>query len=109
MEGICDVVEVASVHSGDRDAAVQGHVDCVFLAQLVDLVLVQSRESEHTNLAGNVAPVVFVAKLLKFFNETGSHLSHAGRHILEVLVPHGGEFLVSEDNIHNAGSVNWRV
>lgn len=61
MESSSNVVQVVGVKSSNGDTAIHGHVNGVLLTELVDLVLVESSESEHTNLAGNVVPVVFVS------------------------------------------------
>ena len=65
VESLCDVVKVFGVETGNGDAAVHRHVDAVFLTEFVHLVFVQAGIGEHTNLAGGVAPVMFVTKSLE--------------------------------------------
>ena len=73
VEGIGDVVEVACVETGDGDTSVHGHVDGVLLTEFVDLVFVETSESEHADLVNDVAPVVFVAESLELVTKTVSH------------------------------------
>ena len=77
VEGIRDVVEVACVETGDGDTSVHGHVDGVLLTEFVDLVFVETSESEHADLVNDVAPVVFVAESLELVTKTVSHCVHA--------------------------------
>lgn len=62
MESFRNVIKVASVEASNGDTSIHCHVDGVFLAELVHLVLVQAGVGEHANLAGSVAPVVFIAE-----------------------------------------------
>jgi len=109
VESVSDVVQVLSVQTGDGDTAIHSHVNGVLFAELVNLVLVQAGEGEHANLVGNVAPVVLVADGGQLVAEAVAHFLHAARHVSQVLVPHGGELGVTEDDIDNAGTVNGRV
>jgi len=61
VESSSNVVQVVGVETSNGNTAIHGHVNGVLLTDLVDLVLVESSESEHTNLTGNVIPVVFVS------------------------------------------------
>ena len=77
VESLCDVVKVLSVETGNGDAAVHCHVDAVCLTEFVHLVFVQASVGEHTDLAGGVAPVMFVAKVLELLDKSRSHVLHA--------------------------------
>lgn len=109
MERTSNVVDVVGVESGDGDSSVHGHVDGVLLSELGDHVLVEAGEGEHTDLRGNVIPVVLVAKGSEAVLESRSHGSHSVGHEDEVLVPHGFELRVSEDDVDNSSSVNRGV
>ena len=109
MEGIGNVVKVARVEASNRDAAVHGHVHCVLLSEFVDLVLVEASVSEHANLIGNVRPVVLVSKSFKLGNQTRSHLCHTSRHVSEVLVPHGCELWVTQNDVDDSSAVDGWV
>jgi hypothetical protein len=98
-----------SVEASDGDSSVHGHVDGVLLSELVDHVLVESGEGEHTNLRDNVIPVVLVSEGGEAGVEGSSHLSHSVGHEDEVGVPHLLELGVTEDDVDNSGSVNWGV
>ena len=90
VERLCDIVKVVGVEPSNGDTAVHRHVDAVFLTEFVHLVFVQAGIGEHTNLAGGVAPVMFVAKVLELFDKSRSHFFHAGRHHNKIVVPHFG-------------------
>jgi hypothetical protein len=109
VEGLRDVVEVASVESGDGDTSVHSQVNGEFLTEFVDLVFVEASECKHANLVGDVGPIMLITESFKLVTEAVSHLVHAARHILEVLVPHCCQFGVSQDNVDNSGSVNGWV
>lgn len=109
MEGLGDVGEVLGVQTGDRDTSVHSHVDGVVLTELVNHILVKSSEGEHANLVGDMGPVVLVTELLEGVDETVTHLLHAAGHVSQVLVPHGGEGLVTEDDVDDTGTVHGRV
>jgi len=109
VESSSNVLQVVGVETSNGNTAIHGHVNGVLLTDLVDLVLVESSESEHTNLAGNVIPVVFVSESDESGLQANSHVVHAGGHEAEVSVPHFGELLISEDDVDNAGSMDGRV
>ena len=109
VEGIRDIVEVTGVETSDGNTAVHCHVDGVLLTELVDLVLVQASEGEHANLVGDVTPVVLVAEFGELVAETMTHFMHAAGHITKVLMPHGCELCVSENDVDNMGAVDGRV
>lgn len=109
VEGLSNVSDVVCVEAGDRDTAISGHVDSVLLAELINLVSVETSVGEHADLAGEMAPVVLVANILKSVSQTGAHLGDAARHVEEILVPHLSERLVAEDGVDNASTVEWRV
>ena len=109
MESFGDVVEVLGVEASDGDTSIHGHVDVILLAQLVDLVLVETGEGEHADLAGDVAPVVLVSEGSQFLNKTMAHSVHTSRHISQVLVPHGGEIFVAENDVDDTGTVDGWV
>lgn len=109
MEGTSNVVHVVSVETSNRDSSVLSHVDGVLLSELVDHVLVEASEGEHTNLRSDVVPVVLIATSLKTSLQSSSHLGHSVRHGNEVVVPHLGELFISKHDVHNSGSMNRRV
>jgi len=81
----------------------------VLFAEAVDLGLAHAGVGKHSNLIGDVAPVVNTTCVLKLLNEASSHVGHSSGHVSEVLVPAGGEVLVSEDDVDDSGSVEGRV
>ena len=109
MEGSRDLVEVASVETGDRDSTIGSHVNVVLAGHGVDLILSDARVSEHTNLRGDVAPVVLAAEGGESLDEASSHFSHTGRHEHEIIVPHLRELLVAEDDVDDSSTVDGRV
>ena len=109
MESVCDVVEVLRVEASDGNTAVHGHVNGILFAELVDLVLVQAGEGEHANLVDDVAPIVLVAHLLQLVAEAVAHGVHTARHVAQILVPHGGQLRVAQDDVDDAGAVDGRV
>lgn len=88
MEGLGNVVEVASVETSDGDATIGCHVNGVLFTELVDHLRGETSVSKHTNLVDHVIPVVFTAQILHVLMETVSHLVHAAGHELEIVVPH---------------------
>jgi len=50
---------------------------------------------------------MFAAQVLQVLVETGSHLHHAAGHHLKIVVPHAGECFVAENNVNDAGTVDW--
>jgi len=109
VEGVSNIVQVASIKTGNRDSSIHSHVDMMFFSQLIYLVLVKTGVGKHTNLAGNVAPVVFVSEGFEFSSETGSHLLHSAGHEEELVMPFSGQGWVTEDNIDNSGSMDWWI
>ena len=109
MEAFSNILEVTSVESSNGNAAVHGHVDGPLFAELVNHIGVEAGVSEHTNLAGNVVPVVLIAHVLKSLLKTSAHLLHATRHVFQVLVPHSGKLGVGKNDVDDTGSVNGRV
>jgi len=109
VEGLGDIVDVHGVETGDGDTTVHSHIDGVVLAKLINLVLVQSSEREHANLTGDVAPIMLIAQLCELATETDSHLLHTARHVAQVLVPHGCQLGVAEDDVDDTSTVNGRV
>jgi len=109
VEGTSNVVDVVGVEASNGDSSVHGHVDGVLLSKLVDHVLAESGEGEHTNLRDNVIPVVLISEGGEASVEGSSHLSHSVGHEDEVGVPHLLELGVTEDNVDNSSSVNWGV
>eukprot|EP00295_Goniomonas_pacifica_P011794 CAMPEP_0175895212 /NCGR_PEP_ID=MMETSP0107_2-20121207/50396_1 /TAXON_ID=195067 ORGANISM="Goniomonas pacifica, Strain CCMP1869" /NCGR_SAMPLE_ID=MMETSP0107_2 /ASSEMBLY_ACC=CAM_ASM_000203 /LENGTH=50 /DNA_ID=CAMNT_0017216339 /DNA_START=64 /DNA_END=216 /DNA_ORIENTATION=- len=50
MNGIGNVLHVATGHTGHADTSVFGHVDVVGADHLVDLFGIETSEAEHSNL-----------------------------------------------------------
>ena len=63
LNGIGDILNIASGQTGDRDSAVRGHVDVVLVDHLLALLGSESQEREHTDLVGNVVPGALAAIL----------------------------------------------
>ena len=65
MDGSGDVVDVAAVDAGNADSAVLGEVDAILLPDLEHLLLTQAGEGEHSDLVGDVRPILATALLGK--------------------------------------------
>jgi len=70
VESLGDVVKVMGVQTSDGDSAISCHVDMVFVLKGVNLVGRETSVSKHTNLAGDVAPVVLATMSGQFFNKS---------------------------------------
>jgi len=109
VEAISNILEVTSVESSNGNAAIHGHVDSVLLAEFVNHILIKAGVSEHTNLVGDVVPVVLISKVSKSLLEAMAHGLHAARHVFQVLVPHSSELRIRKNDVNDTGSVNGRV
>ena len=64
-----DIVDIAVVQTGDRDASVLRHVDMVLLDHGSRLRLGQASEGEHADLCRNVLPAALDAHLFESLPE----------------------------------------
>lgn len=109
VEGLGDVVDVVGVEAGNRDSSVSGHVDGVLFLELLDLLGAETSISKHTDLGGEVTPVVSAAVILQFLDHARPHLLDSTRHVQQVLVPAGSQGWVAQNDINDTSSVNGRV
>lgn len=58
MNGLGDVVNVLGIEPSDGNPAVQREVDVMLRGQTLRLVSIEASESEHTDLIGDVTPVL---------------------------------------------------
>jgi len=54
-------------------------------------------------------PVVGAAEGENLLFQTRTHLSHATRHVSQVLVPQGGQLGITKDDINDTSTVDGRV
>lgn len=109
MEGLCASVDVSGIKSSDGDTTVHGHIDGVLVSAFDDGLLGESSVGEHTDLFGDVAPVVLVSVGLNLLDKGRSHFSDSAGHESEVVVPHLGELLVSKDDVDDSSAVDRGV
>lgn len=109
VDRLGEVVDVVLVETSHADAAVLGHVDVRLLAQLLDLLLRETSEAEHTDLVSKVVPGAGSAKLLELASQSLAHLHDAAGHSSEVLLPLGEELRGVQDSAGNASTVQGRV
>ena len=69
----------------------------------------QAGVGEHTDLAGDVAPVVLAAEFLEIVLEQGAHLDDAVGHALDFTQPLLVERRVVQNGAGDASAVNGRV
>jgi hypothetical protein len=81
----------------------------VLLGESIHLGGLKASVGEHANLAGDVAPVVLAAKLLKVLLEQSTHLDDAVSHLLDLQEPLLVQSGVVQDLGSNAGTVDGRV
>ncbi len=80
------------------------------LSQLENLLLGQTRETEHANLIGDMVPTsLFPIELLKPPPQRPAHLLDAPTHGPQVLFPFKEQSRIIEDSASNAGAVRRRV
>jgi hypothetical protein len=79
------------------------------LGQGIHLLRLQTSVCEHTDLRGDVAPVVLAAKLLEVLLEKSAHADDTIGHALDLAEPLLVEGRVVEDFGCNACAVDWWV
>ena len=77
--------------------------------KLLDLISAKASVSEHSDLAGDVTPIMSAPMFLKFGYQTRSHLFDSSRHIEQVLMPACRQGWVAQDRIYNTSSMDWWV
>lgn len=77
------MTHLSAVETSQGDTSIAGHVDLVLVGHVVDLSGGQSGEGEHTNLVGDVAPVLLGVfgvqrglQLIAHIVNAASHASH---------------------------------
>lgn len=109
MERFGYVVKVLCVEPANRDSAVCGHVDAVYVAQLFHHLFFEAGEGEHTDLVDYVLPRVDAAALHESAVEALPHCVHTAGHHLEFAVPLLGQFLIIKYTVDQASSMDGRV
>ena len=94
MESLCNIVQVMSVQTSNRDSSISCHVDVVIVLQGVYLIGRQTSVSEHANLGGDMRPIVSTAMSSELINKSRSHFLHSGRHVDQILMPACSELRV---------------
>jgi hypothetical protein len=70
VECLGDEVQVVSVQSCDRDSAITCHVDVAIFLKLLNLISVETGISEHSDLTGDVTPIMSASMILELPNQT---------------------------------------
>lgn len=81
----------------------------MLLGQSIHLLRLEASEGEHTNLVGDVTPVVLAAELLKVVLEEGTHGDDTVSHTLDLAEPLLVQCRVVEDSGGNTGAVDGWV
>lgn len=63
VDAVRQVLDVLGCHAGHRDASIFGQVNAEVLAQARALLGVHAGEAEHSNLIGDVLPVLLRSEL----------------------------------------------
>ena len=87
VDGLGQPLDVAGSDTGNTDSAVFGGIHTVLLGKRIHLLRLQTGVGEHTNLAGNVAPVVLATELLEVLLQQSTHLDDAVGHALDLAKP----------------------
>jgi len=109
VESLTDVVDVAGVDSSNRNTAIWWHVYRVFFDHFFDHFRREASIGKHTDLLGNVGPVVHAAEGLQSQNDLFAELSQSLRHVENFGFPQGCQFLVAQNSVDDSGSVDWRI
>ena len=109
MEGLGNVLNVVSVDTSHGDTTVIGQIDVVVGSDLQDLLLGEASEGEHTNLRGNVRPVLGGTVLLEVLHQESSHINDTVSHLAALLVPLSLELRVAKNDLDNTSTIEGRV
>ena len=109
MESLRNVIKVSGVKACDGDTSIHSHIDGILISKCVDLILAEASIGKHTDLAGSVAPVMFVSKVLELLNKALSHVLHSSGHHDKVFMPHLGKFIISKNDVDKTCTVDWWV
>lgn len=109
VDSLGQSADVLRGDSGNGDSAVLGSVDGELLGKSLNLLRRQTGVAEHTNLRGDVVPVLLGAKSLEVLLEQSSHLDHSVGHLLDLTEPLLLELGVVEDGGGDSGTVDGGV
>ena len=109
MEGLGNVLNVVSVDTSHGDTTVIGQIDVVVGSDLQDLLLGEASEGEHTNLRGDVRPVLGGTVLLEVLHQESSHINDTVSHLAALLVPLSLELRVAKNDLDNTSTIEGRV
>jgi len=109
MECISNEFEVTGVETTERNSAISSHINMVFVLQSINLFSWQSSVGKHTNLTGNMAPIMYTSCTLQTSHKTWSHFLNSSRHSFQILMPAFSQFWVAQNNINDSSSMNWWV
>lgn len=87
MNSVSQISVVLRRNTGNRNATVVGQIHRVLLDQSLHLLAVQAGEAEHTDLIGNVLPVVRGALFLQILDQRFPHGYDTIGHALDLLEP----------------------
>jgi len=73
MEGLSNSLHIVGVKSGNGNSTISSHVNGMIIFKSVNLIGGESGISEHTNLAGNVLPVMSRSSGLQATSKSLSH------------------------------------
>ena len=109
MESLANVVDVSGIDSSNWNSTIRWHVNGVFIDDFFDHFWGEASVSKHTDLLGNVRPIVLAAEGLQSHNDLLTELSQSLRHVKNFWFPKSGQFFVAEDGIDDSGTVNRRI
>lgn len=104
-----NLLNVTSSDTSNRDTSVHGTVDRVLLGQSGNLLGLEAGVGKHTDLGGDVIPVVLGTKFLEVALQKRTHSDNAVRHSLDLGEPLLVEGSVVQNLRSNASSVNGGV
>jgi len=109
MDSLSKLANVLCGDTSHRDTTVGGEVDVVLLGQDLTLVLVEAGVREHTDLVGDVVPVLLRATCNDGVTKESAHLVNAASHGLDLIEPLLLELGVGENSSDDTSTVEWRV
>ncbi len=103
------ILHVFRIQPSHTDPPILRHVHMTLLPQLSHLHRIQSRETEHANLLGDMLPTTRRAQFLEFRPECGAHVLDAPAHSAQVGFPFGEQGVVVQDQRGHPGAVGGGV
>lgn len=109
MYALGQVLHILAGDSSHRNATIVGQVDAVLLDNLLDLLWLHARETEHANLVDDVIPVLLGAQLYEVILQQAANIDDAIGHRLHILQPLGAQVLAVQDLGRNPSPMNGGI